>query len=178
MRRTIACLAGVCGFVAVASPSHGQSEPAVVATLAEASEPDLAAVRAATERYRDLDVALAEGYVKDPMNICDTAEMLGRPAQLGVMGIHYFRPDLLGITGPRSPDGRQAQDDDDQVEEQRPGGPPFGLQGWPYPRVPGRWRPAMRASWPISHVRDGRVRRKCPVVSRAPPAGRARHDPA
>jgi hypothetical protein len=50
-----------------------------------------------------VNVALAEGYVRDPMNLCDTAEMMGRPAELGVMGIHYFRPDLLGITGPPNP---------------------------------------------------------------------------
>jgi hypothetical protein len=37
------------------------------------------------------------------MNICDTAEMMGRPAEYGVMGIHFFRPDLLGITGPPDP---------------------------------------------------------------------------
>ena len=29
--------------------------------------------------------------------------MMGRPASLGAMGIHYFRPDLLGITAPPSP---------------------------------------------------------------------------
>lgn len=63
------------------------------------SEPSLDQVRAATERFRDIKVALAEGYVRDPMNLCDTADMLGRPAPLGAMGIHYFRPDLLGITG-------------------------------------------------------------------------------
>ena len=61
--------------------------------------PTLEAVVAATERLRDVNVALAEGYIRDPMNICETAEMLGRPAELGVMGVHYFRPDLLGITG-------------------------------------------------------------------------------
>lgn len=76
-------------------------------TLAAASppagEPDLDAVRAATERYRDIDVALAEGYVRDPMDLCDTADMMGRPAELGAMGIHYFRPDLLGITAPPNP---------------------------------------------------------------------------
>src|SRR3954469_19873161 len=68
-----------------------------------ASEPDLAAVRAATTRFRDVKVALAEGYVRDPMNMCDAAEMMGKPAKLGVMGIHFFRPDLLGITAPPSP---------------------------------------------------------------------------
>jgi hypothetical protein len=66
-------------------------------------EPTLAQVRAATERFRDVKVALAEGYVRDPMNICDTAEMMGRPAALGAMGIHFFRPDLLGISAPPNP---------------------------------------------------------------------------
>jgi hypothetical protein len=67
------------------------------------SEPNLDAVRAATERFQDVNVALAEGYIRDPMNICDTAEMMGRPAEYGVMGIHFFRPDLLGITTPPNP---------------------------------------------------------------------------
>jgi hypothetical protein len=68
-----------------------------------AGEPTLAQVRAATERFRDVKVALAEGYVRDPMNICDTAEMMGRPASAGAMGIHFFRPDLLGIQAPPNP---------------------------------------------------------------------------
>jgi len=72
-------------------------------TRAATSEPTLAEVRAATERFRDVKVALAEGYVRDPTNTCDTAEMMGQPAKLGVMGIHYFRPDLLGITAPPNP---------------------------------------------------------------------------
>ena len=66
-------------------------------------EPTLAEVRRATERFRDATVALAEGYIRDPFDICDTAEMMGRPATLGAMGIHFFRPDLLGIAGPPSP---------------------------------------------------------------------------
>jgi hypothetical protein len=67
------------------------------------SEPTLAEVRQATERFRDVNVALAEGYIRDPNNMCETAEMMGRPAALGAMGIHYVRPDLLGITAPPSP---------------------------------------------------------------------------
>ena len=66
-------------------------------------EPTLADVRLATERFQDVNVALAEGYIRDPFNMCETAEMMGRPASLGAMGIHYFRPDLLGITAPPSP---------------------------------------------------------------------------
>ena len=69
----------------------------------ETAEPDLTAVRKATERFRDVKVALAEGYIRDPFDLCDTAEMMGRPAELGAMGVHYFRPDLLGITAPPNP---------------------------------------------------------------------------
>lgn len=70
---------------------------------AAGAEPTLDEVRALTERFRDVGVALAEGYVRDPLDLCDTAEMMGRPAEHGVMGIHYFRPDLLGITAPPNP---------------------------------------------------------------------------
>lgn len=66
-------------------------------------EPTLDEVRAATARFRDVDVALAEGYIRDPFDMCETAEMMGRPAALGAMGIHFFRPDLLGVTEPPSP---------------------------------------------------------------------------
>jgi hypothetical protein len=61
-------------------------------------EAELAAVRAAVERFRDVEVALAEGYIPDPMNMCETAAGMGRDPAEGAMGIHYFRPDLLGIT--------------------------------------------------------------------------------
>jgi hypothetical protein len=66
-------------------------------------EPTLADVRRATERFQDVSVALAEGYIRDPFDLCDSAPMMGRPAALGAMGIHFFRPDLLGITAPPSP---------------------------------------------------------------------------
>lgn len=66
----------------------------------EASEPTLEELRAATERYQDVGVAIAEGYILDPTNTCETADLLGYPAEMGGMGIHYFRPDLLGISGP------------------------------------------------------------------------------
>ena len=66
-------------------------------------EPSLAEVRRATERFRDVAVALAEGYVRDPFDLYDTAVMMGRPSSLGAMGVHYVRPDLLGIAAPRSP---------------------------------------------------------------------------
>lgn len=76
---------------------------ALAAPAAAQQEPDLATIRAATERFQNVDVALAEGYVRDPTNMCDTADMMGRPAEYGAMGIHFFRPDLLGITAPPNP---------------------------------------------------------------------------
>jgi len=83
------------GWVAHSAPRAG-FEPGP-------GEPTLAEVRAATERFQDVKIALVEGYIRDPFDLCDTAVMMGRPASLGAMGVHYFRPDLLGITAPPSP---------------------------------------------------------------------------
>ena len=77
---------------------------AAQATAAEPpSEPTLEQVRAATERFRDVKVALAEGYVADPMDECVTAAAIGYPSHEGTMGIHYVRMDLLGIKGQPNP---------------------------------------------------------------------------
>lgn len=65
-------------------------DPATVAALEE--------IRAATEKYADVEVALADGYIRDPGDLCVMAPAEGLPAELGGMGIHFFRPDLLGIT--------------------------------------------------------------------------------
>ena len=64
---------------------------------------DLAPVRAASERFRDVQQALAEGYVPAPGSMCETSAMMGRAGPDIAMGIHYFRPDLLGITAPPNP---------------------------------------------------------------------------
>jgi hypothetical protein len=66
--------------------------------LADEAEETLAAMRAASERFKDVDVALAEGYLRDPADHCHGAEMAGMPPEWGVMGIHFFRPDMLGVT--------------------------------------------------------------------------------
>ena len=86
-----------------AAVAHSRDDRPAPTPSPAPGEPTLAEVRQATERFRDVKVALAEGYIRDPFNVCDTAEMMGRPAALGAMGIHFFRPDLLGITGPPSP---------------------------------------------------------------------------
>lgn len=89
--------------VALRMDRGGKGGAAPAAPASAAGEPDLAAVRQATERFQDVSVAQAEGYIPDPGNVCETAEMMGHPAQVGAMGIHYFRPDRLGITGPPNP---------------------------------------------------------------------------
>jgi hypothetical protein len=86
-----ACSDGPAVEMAAAEPSPGAGEPA------------LDQIRSATDRFRDVGVALGEGYIPDPSGMCVTAAMEGRPAEEGAMGIHYFRPDLLGITGPPNP---------------------------------------------------------------------------
>ena len=85
-------------FVGLAMPSCGGSEADTNGEAEAIAEPSLEEVRAATERFQDVNVALAEGYIRDPFDLCDTAPMMGRPAELGAMGVHYFRPDLLGVT--------------------------------------------------------------------------------
>lgn len=66
-------------------------------------EPTLDEVRAIAEKYQDVNVAKSEGYTTD--NKCVTAEMLGHPAELGAMGLHYVRRDLLGLPPKPSPPG-------------------------------------------------------------------------
>jgi hypothetical protein len=86
-------------FALLAAGCSASSEPFATSNPGP-GEPTLAEVRALTQRYQNVNVALAEGYLRDPMDLCDTAEMMGKPAKLGAMGIHFFRPDLLGISGP------------------------------------------------------------------------------
>lgn len=82
--------AGVIGLAGLmALPTGGQADD---------TEAVAAKLRAASERFTDVNVALAEGYIRDPHDMCITAEMEGQPAEKGAMGIHFFRPDVLGIT--------------------------------------------------------------------------------
>ena len=86
-------VATIVGFAA-ASSLHAQAldqlDPATRAVLEE--------IRAATEKYQDPEVALADGYIREPMNLCTHAGDEDLPPHVGAMGIHFFRPDLLGIT--------------------------------------------------------------------------------
>lgn len=92
MTKRIARASRICASALALLASAGFSAADEVDLLVEAA-------RTATERFADVDVALAEGYVPDPHGICVSAAAEGLPAELGAMGIHYLRPDLLGITG-------------------------------------------------------------------------------
>jgi hypothetical protein len=85
----------VSGVATVLALGFTSTAPALAATDEVAQ---IEAMRVASERFNDVNVALAEGYIADPSGMCITAEMEGQPAESGAMGIHYFRPDLLGIT--------------------------------------------------------------------------------
>ncbi|MBA2670122.1 MAG: hypothetical protein H0U67_07120 [Gemmatimonadetes bacterium] len=95
--------AAALGACTSADSAESADSGAAHASSSAAFGPDLAEVRAATSRFRDVNVALAEGYLREPADICHTAEMMGKPAEHGAMGIHFARMDLLGITGPPNP---------------------------------------------------------------------------
>jgi hypothetical protein len=63
-----------------------------------AQSEDLDVIRAATEKYKDVNTALAEGFIPDPSGHCVSAAAEGLPAEWGAMGIHYINPELLQIT--------------------------------------------------------------------------------
>jgi hypothetical protein len=85
------------GTVALATPAAAQS-PADDLSIDQLEL--LAAVRQATERFQDVSVALAEGYIPDPAGHCVTAEDVGAPAEWGAMGIHYLHPALMKLDMP------------------------------------------------------------------------------
>jgi hypothetical protein len=94
-------VAATAGTVAPMAPTEIARIDA--SSSAKPGEPSLTEIRRVTEKYRDIKVALAEGFIRDPANMCETADMMGKPKALGAMGIHYFRPDMLGITAPPNP---------------------------------------------------------------------------
>ena len=87
-----ALLTGVIALAALAAAA-----PPAAAQARAVPPAEMDAIKAATERYRDVNAAIADGYVL-PMKMCVMAPDEGHPRQLGGMGLHYARPDLLGVT--------------------------------------------------------------------------------
>lgn len=100
MRSTIVAAVIAC----CAAPAAAQHTPP--APLSEAGQRELATIRAATARYADVQLALADGYIADPSGTCVDAKMVGAPAELGAMGLHYLHPARLGISAPPAPGTR------------------------------------------------------------------------
>ena len=71
---------------------------AVFPTSLFAADIDLNEMRDNVSKYKDINVALADGYIS-PDNNCVSAEGEGLPPELGAMGIHYIHPALLEVTG-------------------------------------------------------------------------------
>lgn len=92
--RAIICATALAAAIGLCAPA---------AIAGDTVEPSLDEVRALTDKYQDVNVALSEGFIRDPGNMCETAEMMGRAPELGAMGIHFFRPDMLGISAPPNP---------------------------------------------------------------------------
>jgi hypothetical protein len=63
-----------------------------------AEDVDLNTLRANVSKYKDINVALADGYITPDNNHCVSAKGEGLPPELGAMGIHYVQPALLQIT--------------------------------------------------------------------------------
>ncbi len=72
----------------------------LLVTPAVAETYDLDALRAAIEKYKDVEVALADGYIPDPSGHCVSAAAEGLPPELGAMGIHYLHPAMLKLAEP------------------------------------------------------------------------------
>lgn len=88
---------------AEAKPEAAPAAAAAATPAPGPGEPTLDQVRAATEKYKDINVALAEGYIRDPFDMCETADMMGKPKEAGAMGVHYVNPAVAGVAGPPNP---------------------------------------------------------------------------
>lgn len=100
---TVCFMSGLALALSACGAADAPEVPPASSAAAGDDVAKVAALREVAARYHDVNVALAEGYIRDPSNMCVTAEMEGMDPSLGAMGIHYFRPDLLGITEPPNP---------------------------------------------------------------------------
>lgn len=82
------------GAIAVGLMALGLPMPAMAHDVAA----EIEKVRLATQRFEDVKVALAEGYVPAPPGDCVSAASEGLPPAWGGMGIHYINPPMLKIT--------------------------------------------------------------------------------
>jgi hypothetical protein len=93
-------------------------------TDAMALPPEVESARAANEKYTDVSIALAEGYIQDPSGMCVVAADVGAPAELGGMGVHYANLAYLGSELPPGdgppPPGFRLDGTDASIDPARP----------------------------------------------------------
>jgi hypothetical protein len=89
----VTCAAAGAGAALVVAGTTGSS-----ASPTARDDEGVTAVREATEKFQDVDAALAAGYV--PVSHCE--ELPGS----GAMGVHYLNPELAsdGLIHPRTPE--------------------------------------------------------------------------
>ncbi|HVF37648.1 MAG TPA: hypothetical protein VNA29_06870 [Sphingomicrobium sp.] len=92
-------------YLVAAAAALSAASCATLPPASLAADPSLDEARAATARFKDVNVALREGYVRDPMDHCVTAPEMGLPASAGAMGVHYINPAMLGLI-PGAPTAR------------------------------------------------------------------------
>ena len=56
---------------------------------------DLDVIRAAAAKFKDVNIALAEGFIRDPSGLCVSAAAEGLPAEWSAMGLHYINPGFV-----------------------------------------------------------------------------------
>ena len=87
----------IVGAIGVGLVGLSAQVPALAQDIDVAAE--IEKVRQAAQKYEDVNVALAEGYIVAPPGDCVTAAHEGLPAEWGGMGVHYIHPAKLKITG-------------------------------------------------------------------------------
>jgi hypothetical protein len=119
-------------------------EDVPVHAAAQGEEPSIDQIRAATERFKGVKVALAEGYARDPMDECATSQDMGKPAALGGMGIHYanrkLQPLLVRRAGRDMVRFRRVQRQSGRPSPRRRLASPPAPAGWFAPNVRVRTR--------------------------------------
>ena len=114
----------VLGVLAVAACGAGANQTEMTedeasspaAEMSEEERASMATLESLAEKYGDVSAALADGYRKDPSGACVTAEMVGLPADLGAMGVHYLHPEHVGLV----PDAMPVHGTDGVLDWERP----------------------------------------------------------
>jgi hypothetical protein len=120
----IAPIAAAFLFLACAEGDSPDAAPDATEQTSSALPAEIEAARTANDKYSDVTIALAEGYIEDPSGMCVAAADVGAPPELGQMGIHYVNLVYLGAALPAGdgppPPGFRLDGSDAVVDPARP----------------------------------------------------------